>query len=141
MTTTMTKTTTTVTTTTPTVISVSWTGADVLFGADTTHISWDILEAAASQSDRDLSRVYRGLLEQARDLARRGSAVRVTINNRAGAAFTYTPEMYDMAGQFVSGRIIGVEFGEQGWLPQATRAADRAVSTLRRRGYEVRVDY
>jgi hypothetical protein len=127
----------------PIVVSIDWSGVDVLYLGATAHITWGALDAAVAQSDRELSRVYRGLLEQARALARRTRTVRVAINNRAGAAFTHTPEIYDLAGQFVPGRIIGigVEFGEPQWWRLAKMAADRAVAILRRRGYIVRVDY
>lgn len=128
--------------TTWTVESVSWQTVTVTDGATQRYLDWDRLAKAAKQDDADLRAEYGRLLADARDLARNRKMVKVVVRNLSGGpddlgARTWAALLVDPAGEHVSGRIVGADFGQTGTRTAAIREADEARQTLRSRGYDV----
>lgn len=100
-------------------------------------IGWLDLRAAAKQDDKDLAAVYATILDDALRMARLEKTVLIKINNRTNTPHGHEAEIYDIAGEFVSGRIVGVDFGEQCSYVLAVKDAERAKAKLEQNGYTV----
>lgn len=102
-------------------------------------LSWADLRSAASQSDKDLRSVYGELLAEAKRFAQVEKTLTVTINNRTNTPHGHEAELYDTAGEFVSGRIVAADFGLAGTYGHAMRDAKTAIEKLSKRGYTVTI--
>jgi len=120
--------------------SVSANGVVLTNGEKFQTISWDNLRNAATQSDKKAATVYSEILNQARKMVEAAREIRIVINNRTSTPHGNEAELRNLMGEFVSGRIVGVDFGESGTYDQALRDAERAKEILIGKGYKVTVD-
>jgi hypothetical protein len=109
----------------------------------TQRLSWERLSAAAEQDDAELRPVYAALLAEALRMAAERKLIRVTTRNQSGhcldlGAHTWAAELRDLAGRFVSGRLVSADFGQTGVLAYAEADAERAGEVLSGRGWTVR---
>jgi len=120
--------------------SIDETGCILTNGDRLQAISWENLKNAATQKDKQLAAVYSEILAQARKMAEMMRQIRIVINNRTNTPHGNEAELRNLMGEFVSGRLVGVDFGENGTYAQALRDAERAKEILTGKGYTVTID-
>jgi hypothetical protein len=119
------------------VVKADKVGATVNVDGRRQVIDWQTLRAAAKQNDAGLRSVYSDLLKEALRLAALDRRLTVVVNNRTNTPHGYEAELYDVAGEFVSGRIVAADFGLSGTREYAERDAATAIRTLGEHGYTV----
>lgn len=122
------------------VVKASKAGVTVNANGERQVMGWDTLRAAAAQGDKNLAGVYSEILTEAKRHAGLEKNLTIKINNRTNTPHGYEAELYDVAGEFVSGRIVAVDFGQAGTHAQAMRDAESAATKLRSNGYTVAIE-
>lgn len=127
-------------TTTPVVIAVDRTGCRVRSYSGARWLTWDVLDAACSQADRDLATAYQQVRDRAhamvcdaRDLP---IIVHVTDDTHTGWRYEVSARTVD-GGYFpLRGRgLLGADEGGTTYWRIASQEADDVIARLQQRGY------
>jgi hypothetical protein len=121
------------------VIEVSEDGVSISDHGKVTVLPWGALREAARQADPELAAAYAPLLAQALAAAATQKSIAIHITNRTNTPHGYAAELYDVAGEFVTGRTIAADWGQAMNYSQAKEEAEYARTRLASRGYEVRL--
>ena len=115
-------------------------GVCVVIDGQEQWITFASLQAAAKQDDMELAATYTSVLDDAKRMAALEKHITIRIVNDTYTTHGHEARMYDMAGEYVSGRLVGVWFGEAGTHAQAMQQAAEAKEKLGKRGYSVEIN-
>lgn len=114
-------------------------GVQVVVDGQEKWIPINTIKAAAHQGDNELAATYQQIWDEVKRLAKLEKHLTIKIVNDTNVNFRYEPRLYDIAGEFVSGRIVGAGWGESGWHTQAVDQANEAKAKLEKQGYTVSI--
>lgn len=97
------------------------------------------IKAAAKQDDRDLAATYQTVWAEVQRLASLEKHVTIRVEDHCSNGLGFEARMYDVAGEFISGRTVAADFGCQGNRSLAMHDAERAKDILTKRGYAVEI--
>ena len=121
------------------VVKASRDGATCNINGERKLVGWKVLRDAAKQTDPELRATYADVLEESLRLAKLERTMEVRIINRTNTPHGYCAELYDVAGEFVSGQIVAADFGLDGTYDASVRDGERAKEYLSSRGYNVTI--